>query len=101
MRLAEPVSVEIAEVILVPVSRVEGIREKLLRPGKIVLAVQRFDRDGERRIYMEDFAQILGAVGNKKYSKTNIETMVRLAARFTPDPAATVLEMVRRIVGRG
>jgi serine/threonine-protein kinase HipA len=37
-------------------------------------------------------------LGNQKYSKANIETMVRLAARFTPDPAATVLEMVRRIV---
>jgi serine/threonine-protein kinase HipA len=98
MRLAEAVGVEIAKVSLVSVSRVEGIKESFLRPGKNVLAVQRFDRDGERRVHMEDFAQILGAVGNQKYSKANIETMVRLAARFTPDPAATVLEMVRRIV---
>jgi serine/threonine-protein kinase HipA len=47
---------------------------------------------------MEDFAQILSAVGNQKYSKANVETMARLCARFTPDPNGAVLEMVRRIV---
>ncbi len=97
MRLAEAAGVTIADASLVPIERVEGIKQDYLRPGKNVLAVQRFDRDGNRRIHMEDFAQILGAVGDQKYSRANVETMVRLVSRFTPDPAATVLEMVRRI----
>ena len=97
MRLAEAAGVRIAPVRLVPIHLVEGIRAEFLRPGKSVLAVERFDRDGDRRIHMEDFAQILGAVGDQKYSKANVETMIRLASRFTPDPAAAALEMVRRI----
>lgn len=97
MRLAEAAGVTIADVNLVPIGRVEGIKPDYLRPGKHVLTVQRFDRDGDRRTHMEDCAQILGAVGDQKYSRANVETMVRLASRFTPDPAATVLEMVRRI----
>jgi serine/threonine-protein kinase HipA len=74
------------------------VRGDFLRWGKSVLAVSRFDRQSDRRIHTEDFAQILGAVGNQKYSKANVETTVRLVARFTPDPASSVLEMVRRIV---
>ena len=64
-----------------------------------MLAVTRFDREGgDRRIHAEDFAQILGAIGDQKYRKANVETMVHLASRFTSDPVASVLEMVRRIV---
>jgi len=98
LRLAEAAGVNVAKARLVPVHLVEGLRPEFLRPGKNVLAVDRFDRDGERRIHMEDFAQILGAVGDQKYSKANVETMVRLVSRFTPDPVGGVLEMVRRIV---
>jgi serine/threonine-protein kinase HipA len=98
LRLAEAAGVKVAKARLVPVHMVEGLRPEFLRPGKNVLAVERFDRDGERRIHMEDFAQILGAVGDQKYSKANVETMVRLVSRFTPDPVGGVLEMVRRIV---
>lgn len=98
MKLAQAAGVETAEVELVPTTRIEGIKYDFLRLGKNVLAVTRFDRDGASRVHMEDFAQILGAVGNQKYSKANVETMVRLCSRFTPDPHRAVLEMVRRIV---
>jgi serine/threonine-protein kinase HipA len=98
MMLAQAAGVSIAEIRLFPVTRIVGLRKEFTRHGKNALAVTRFDRNGERRVHMEDFAQILGAVGNQKYSKANVETMVRLVSRFTPDPAAAVLEMVRRIV---
>jgi len=97
MKLAEAAGVQISPVSLIPVTKVDGIKTEFLRPGKYVLAVERFDRDKDRRIHVEDFAQILGAIGNQKYSKANVETMVKLVARFTPDPVASVLEMVRRI----
>jgi serine/threonine-protein kinase HipA len=98
MKLAEAAGVQIAKIDLVPTARVEGINPDFLRLGKNVLAVTRFDRSADSRIHMEDFAQILGAVGDQKYSKANVETMVRLCSRFTSDPHGAVLEMVRRIV---
>lgn len=98
MKLAEAAGVSIAEVSLVPIAGVDGISKEFLQKGAYVLAVTRFDRKGENRIHAEDFAQILGAVGDQKYRKANTETMVRLVSRFTPDPNEGVLEMVRRIV---
>jgi serine/threonine-protein kinase HipA len=98
MRLAEAAGVQTASVHLFPAARVSGIGAQFLRSGKHVLAVTRFDRDGERRIHAEDFAQILGAIGDQKYRKANVETMVHLVSRFTADPVGSVLEMVRRIV---
>jgi serine/threonine-protein kinase HipA len=98
MTLAKAAGVETAEIRLVPIGYLEGLKEDFTRYGRNALAVSRFDRTGERRVHMEDFAQILGAVGNQKYSKANVETMARLCARFTPDPNGAVLEMVRRIV---
>jgi serine/threonine-protein kinase HipA len=77
---------------------VEGLKDDFTRYGRNALAVTRFDRAGDRRVHMEDFAQILGAVGDEKHSKANVETMTRLCARFVPDPNGAVLEMVRRIV---
>jgi serine/threonine-protein kinase HipA len=98
MKLAEAAGVEIAEIRLVPTRLVEGVNPAFLRLGKNVLAVTRFDRSADKRIHMEDFAQIVGAVGNQKYTKTNLETVVNLCSRFTPDPHEAVLEMIRRIV---
>lgn len=97
MRLAEAAGVTTAAVRLFPAGSLENVRPELLHHGKNVLVVSRFDRRDEGRVHIEDFAQILGAVGNRKYNMANVETMVRLVSRFTPDPAASVLEMVRRI----
>lgn len=97
MTLARAAGVTTAEFRLASITQVAGLKDDFLRYGRNVLVVSRFDRQGERRVHMEDFAQILGAVGNQKYSKANVETMVRLCARFTPDPNGAVLEMVRRI----
>ena len=97
MTLAQAAGVATADARLVSVAAVEGVRESFMRPGKSVLAVSRFDREGDSRVHAESFAQVLGAVGDQKYSKVNVETVMRLAARFTPDPVATVLEMVRRL----
>ena len=98
MRLAAAAGVEAAEVSLFPASRIDDIHPNFLKNGEYILAVTRFDREGDRRIHIEDFAQVLGAVGNQKYSRANVETLARLAARFSPEPVQTVMEMVRRIV---
>lgn len=98
MTLAQAAGIDTAGIRLVPTTQLQRIDPRFLESGRQALAVTRFDRAGEERIHMEDFAQIVGAVGPQKYTKTNIETVVNLCARFTPDPHASVLEMIRRVV---
>lgn len=98
MKLAEAAGVNIPEVQLVPTERVEGLPEKWLSIGANILAVKRFDRSGGARIHMEDFAQIIGAVGDRKYTMSNEETNMRVVKRFCRDPAGSVLQAIRRIV---
>jgi serine/threonine-protein kinase HipA len=97
MKLAEVAGVEIADIQLLPTAQLQGIDEKFLHIGSQVLCVKRFDRTADRRIHMEDFAQILGAIGNRKYYVGNIDTEIRIIGRFTPQPVSAVLEMIRRL----
>lgn len=95
MRLAEAAGVEVARAELVPVGDVAGIRSELFH-GAYVLAVDRFDRVDSARAHTEEFAPILGKIGDAKYSE-NVETVVKLIARFASDGQASVLEAVRRV----
>lgn len=66
--------------------------------GDHALAVERFDRPADgRRLHIEDMAQILGAVGDQKYTKGNSETILRIIQRFSTDWRADVLEGFRRL----
>ncbi len=98
MQLAAAVGVKICGCELVPVTQLTGLNERFLLHGKHALAVSRFDRRDDRRIHMEDFAQILGAVGNRKYTAGNEETNLKLLSRFIEDGHGAVLQAVRRIV---
>lgn len=98
MKLAAAAGVEVAGVHLLPTTSVEGLPSEFLSIGKHLLAVERFDRAQNRRIHMEDFAQIIGAVGDRKYTMSNEETNLRMVKRFCADPIGSVLEAVRRIV---
>jgi serine/threonine-protein kinase HipA len=45
-----------------------------------------------------DFAQIIGAVAERKYTMSNEETNMKLVSRFAQDGSGEVLQAVRRIV---
>jgi len=99
MMLAEVAGVKTAKCWLVDVSRVDGIPEQYLSFGRHTLAVRRFDRGpGGQRIHTEDFAQIIGAVRDQKYTMANDETNLNMIKRFTGDWRMELLEGVRRIV---
>jgi serine/threonine-protein kinase HipA len=102
MKLAELAGVEIPGVRLVPHSAVIDLPTAWQRYGEYILAVDRFDRligaEGVERRHMEDFAQIIGAVGERKYTMSNEETNMKLVSRFAQDGSGEVLQAVRRIV---
>lgn len=97
MRLAEKAGVRTAVVELVPANAVDGIRRELIH-GSHVLAVDRFDRAESSKIHTEEFASVLQTPSsdNAKYG-SNLETVVRLIARFSKERSADTQEAIRRI----
>lgn len=99
MQLAKLIGINIADCRLVHRNQVHGIPEYLLAHGENVLVVDRFDRTAEGyRIHIEDAAQILGALGERKYTMATTETIIRMVARFSTDRRFDILEAVRRVV---
>ncbi len=99
LRLAALAGVNIAEVSLVKSDSIEGVPKSFLDAGPLSLAVKRFDRAADDiRIHTEDFAQIVGAIGDQKYFRANQDTLLNIIKRFTTDPTGEILEGVRRIV---
>jgi serine/threonine-protein kinase HipA len=98
LELARAAGVRTADCFLVDVADIHGIPAEFLVHGGRALAVRRFDRAAGRRLHTEDFAQILGAVGDRKYTMANEETIYNMVRRFTGDWSGELLEAVRRSV---
>lgn len=97
MSLARSLGVNTANCRLVRNADITAVPPEMLI-GDHALAVERFDRIGEAgRIHIEDAGQILGAVGERKYT-ANSETILNMIARFSYERHEDVLEGFRRIV---
>jgi serine/threonine-protein kinase HipA len=99
MQLAALVGVRIANCRLVSRDMLDGIPSVFLLHGENALVVDRFDRgeDG-RRIHIEDAGQVLGAIGDRKYTMATTETIINMVRRFSTDHRDDVLEAIRRVV---
>jgi serine/threonine-protein kinase HipA len=99
MQLARLIGVTIAECQLIPTAAVDGLPAEFLAHGATVLAVDRFDRTADGvRIHIEDAGQILGAVGDRKYTMATTETVINMVRRFSTDRRVDILEAIRRVV---
>ncbi|MGV1760505.1 type II toxin-antitoxin system HipA family toxin [Rhizobium sp. A22-96] len=99
MQLASAIGVRTATCRLAPRNTVQGVPEELLAHGESVLVVDRFDRADEgARIHMEDAGQVLGAIGDRKYTMATTETIINMVRRFSTDHRDDILEAVRRVV---
>jgi serine/threonine-protein kinase HipA len=100
MSLCNLVGINTAQSRLIPTGLIDGIPDALLRHGPVALVVDRFDRDGAGgRIHIEDCAQIVGAIGERKYTMATTETILNMIKRFSTDPRADLIEAIHRIVG--
>jgi serine/threonine-protein kinase HipA len=99
MTLSRMIGVDTASCRLIPTGVVDGLPAEFLREGPQALAVDRFDRSGDGgRVHAEDAGQIVGAVGERKYTMATYETILNMIRRFSTDWRADVLEGIRRIV---
>ena len=99
LQLAKLAGVNTVEASLVNSDSIEDIPKRFLDAGAYSLALKRFDRAPNGvRIHTEDFAQIVGAIGEQKYFRANQDTLLNIVRRFSDDPIGEVLEGVRRII---
>jgi serine/threonine-protein kinase HipA len=99
LQLAKLAGVNTVEASLVKSDSIEDIPKRFLEAGALSLALKRFDRaPNDVRIHTEDFAQIVGAVGDQKYFRANQDTMLNIVRRFSGDARGEMLEGIRRLV---
>ncbi|WP_454888219.1 type II toxin-antitoxin system HipA family toxin [Sphingobium herbicidovorans] len=99
MTLAGMIGVETATCRLMPRDAVTGVPDEMLEHGEQILVVDRFDRAADdTRIHIEDAGQVIGAVGDRKYTMATTETVINMISRFSTDRRADILEAIRRIV---
>jgi serine/threonine-protein kinase HipA len=97
LALAAAIGMDVPERELVEKADFEGIPEDfdVLSDGKVLL-IKRFDRSaGDKRIHIEDFAQVFGAYPSRKYDAAAYHDIaVALNTAISPRAA---LEFVRRL----
>ncbi|MDI7776597.1 type II toxin-antitoxin system HipA family toxin [Asticcacaulis sp. EMRT-3] len=99
MHLAGLAGVTTAHCRLISTNDIQGVPAEFLQHGETVLCVDRFDRGPDSaRIHIEDIGQVIGAVGEHKYTMANYESILNTIKRFSSDWRIDVMEGFRRSV---
>ncbi len=98
MRLAEMAGVEIPDIRLVKVDSLKNLPAINLPNEQFAFAIRRFDRADEKRIHMEDFAQVLVKYPYQKYSGANYEQIGKVLYQYTGDSLKNVQQFARRLL---
>ncbi|WP_431067550.1 type II toxin-antitoxin system HipA family toxin [Methylotuvimicrobium sp.] len=98
MKLAELVGVDIPEIKLVELNKLDNLPQINLPDEKLAFAIKRFDRDNDARIHMEDFAQVLVKYAHEKYNSANYEQIGRIIYGFSGDGLADAQQFARRLL---
>ena len=98
MRLAEAAGVDIPEIRLVPLSSIDNLQDIRLPDEKYASAIRRFDRQQNKRLHSEDFAQIFALYPHNKYGSANYEQIGRTIYQFCQNRLADLQQMARRLL---
>lgn len=96
MALARMVGIDVPEIKLVDVQKIENLPKGIERLGSQAFAIERFDRlsDGST-VHIEDFAQIFGVYPADKYGKASMRNIAEVIAVEGED--ADISEFIRRL----
>lgn len=98
MTLASLASVDIPEIKLVELDKLDNLPQINLPDEKLAFAIKRFDRDNNKRIHMEDFAQVLVKYPHEKYNSANYEQIAKVLYLFSGDGLADAQQFARRLL---
>lgn len=98
MRLAELAGVDIPDIRLVELDKLDKLPAINLPNEHYAFAIRRFDRSSGDRIHMEDFAQILVKYPQEKYRSGNYQQIGRILYQYTSDSLGDVQQFARRLL---
>ncbi|ASJ70674.1 type II toxin-antitoxin system HipA family toxin [Granulosicoccus antarcticus] len=98
MSLAELAGVDTPEIKLVELNKLDNLPQINLPDEKLAFAIKRFDRAGNQRIHMEDFAQILVKYPHEKYTSANYENIGKVIHDFSGDGLVDAQQFARRLL---
>lgn len=98
MSLAALVGIDIPEIKLVELEKLDNLPQINLPDEKLAFAIKRFDRNEDSRIHMEDFAQVLVKYPHEKYDSANYEQIGRILYDFSGDGLSDVQQFARRLL---
>lgn len=98
MMLASLVEVDIPEIKLVELDKLDNLPQINLPDENLAFAIKRFDRENDRRIHMEDFAQVLVKCPHEKYNAANYEQIGRILYEFSGDGLTDAQQFARRLL---
>lgn len=98
MKLAALAGIEIPEIKLVELDKLDQLPQINLPDEKLAFAIKRFDRNNNMRIHMEDFAQVLVKYPHEKYHSANYEQIGKIIYTFSGDGLADAQQLARRLL---
>ncbi len=98
MSLAGMAGIDVPEFKLVAVSKLENLPPVNLPNEEFAFVIKRFDRKGNKRIHMEDFAQVLVKYPHEKYDSANYEQIGRVIYNYSGDGLADAQQFARRLL---
>ncbi len=98
MKLASLVGVEIPEIKLVELDKLDNLPQINLPDEEFAFAIKRFDRNDNARIHMEDFAQVLVKYPRQKYNSANYEQIGRILYQYSGDGLIDAQQLARRLL---
>ncbi len=98
MSLAALAGIDIPDIQLIERDKLDNLPQINLPDEKLAFAIKRFDRDGNTKIHMEDFAQILVKYPHEKYNSANYEHIGKVIYDFSGDGLADAQQFARRLL---
>lgn len=98
MSLAAIADIDIPEIKLVELNKLDNLPPINLPNEEFAFAIKRFDRAGNTRIHMEDFAQVLVKYPEEKYGTANYEQIGKILYDYSGDGIADAQQFARRLL---
>ncbi|MCP4492338.1 MAG: type II toxin-antitoxin system HipA family toxin [Gammaproteobacteria bacterium] len=98
MSLSALVGIDVPDIKLIELGRLNNLPQINLPDEKLAFAIKRFDRNGNTRIHMEDFAQVLAKYPHEKYNSANYEQVGKVVYDYSGDGMADAQQFARRLL---
>ncbi|MDA1372636.1 MAG: type II toxin-antitoxin system HipA family toxin [Proteobacteria bacterium] len=98
MTLASLIGVEVPEIKLVELDKLDDLPPINLPKEQFAFAIKRFDRNEVSRIHTEDFAQVLVKYPHEKYNTANYEHIARILYQYSGDGLMDAQQFARRLL---